>query len=664
MTQHDAPHRRTDREAGAVAAAARAVRQAPRPHDPVRDDRGSADLCAVDRELPAQLAERPARRRPHRGAGAGRRPERHGAGQPGAANPRQRRRPRGGDEDGHAAPAARRLRHAADDPPRHRHAQRAVVPRHPRCLRHAAVRRQGRDAGGRAGADGRRLPRDRAGRGAAAPGHAALLVQHHAAVAGHLGHHRDAGLFRAALPAGAADAPHHREHDAVPRRPGESGARHRRVAAARTRWAWPSASSPACSATSPRCCSRRAISRRSGSRCRRSTTICAICSPRRSFFSEGLTQPARPAGAALRAEADARARTRHCVLRVDAVLRPRAGAAAGSQARGGRRRWSRRCTRRWRWPNPGSPGSPRSSAASLSMPTPTSCLRVLLNLARNAVQALETRAPNDPARDQVRITGRREGAVVVIEVSDTGPGIPAKVARASVRGVPDLGAQRRNGPRPRHRRRTRPRPRRRDQAGRRHHRRDLPPHHSGPGGRTRRPPQRAGEGVSMTLLARASCGLRLALSRHCRRDPGGRAIADPAHHHSPRHGSTRIARSISSADGSRLLFKGKPISASGACPSDYMRGTVTRLGARHLPAAGFRRRLRHHGQRDWASAARAAALPPDLAKRGMKPIAMPRSAPLACGISLAERQAPVAQLDRALDYESRGREFESLRARQ
>ena len=60
------------------------------------------------------------------------------------------------------------------------------------------------------------------------------------------------------------------------------------------------------------------------------------------------------------------------------------------------------------------------------MPTPTSCFRVLLNLARNAVQALETRAPNDPARDQVRITGRREGAVVVIEVSDTGPGIPAQ----------------------------------------------------------------------------------------------------------------------------------------------------------------------------------------------------------------------------------------------
>jgi signal transduction histidine kinase len=51
-------------------------------------------------------------------------------------------------------------------------------------------------------------------------------------------------------------------------------------------------------------------------------------------------------------------------------------------------------------------------------------LRVILNLSRNAVQALETKAPNDPTRDQVRITGRREGAVVVIEISDTGPGFP------------------------------------------------------------------------------------------------------------------------------------------------------------------------------------------------------------------------------------------------
>lgn len=57
---------------------------------------------------------------------------------------------------------------------------------------------------------------------------------------------------------------------------------------------------------------------------------------------------------------------------------------------------------------------------------PDQLLRVVLNLTRNAVQALQTRAPNDPARDQIRITGRREGAVTMIEVSDTGPGIPAK----------------------------------------------------------------------------------------------------------------------------------------------------------------------------------------------------------------------------------------------
>lgn len=60
---------------------------------------------------------------------------------------------------------------------------------------------------------------------------------------------------------------------------------------------------------------------------------------------------------------------------------------------------------------------------------PDQLFRVLVNLGRNAMQALETRAPNDPARDQVRLTGRRQGAVVIIEMSDTGPGVPER-ARA------------------------------------------------------------------------------------------------------------------------------------------------------------------------------------------------------------------------------------------
>jgi signal transduction histidine kinase len=55
--------------------------------------------------------------------------------------------------------------------------------------------------------------------------------------------------------------------------------------------------------------------------------------------------------------------------------------------------------------------------------------RILVNVSRNAMQALQARGAGDPARDQIRITGRREGSVVVIEVSDTGPGISDK-ARA------------------------------------------------------------------------------------------------------------------------------------------------------------------------------------------------------------------------------------------
>jgi signal transduction histidine kinase len=52
--------------------------------------------------------------------------------------------------------------------------------------------------------------------------------------------------------------------------------------------------------------------------------------------------------------------------------------------------------------------------------------RVLNNLCRNAVQALESEGDND---GEIAVAGRREGAVTVIEVADTGPGVPEK-ARA------------------------------------------------------------------------------------------------------------------------------------------------------------------------------------------------------------------------------------------
>lgn len=56
---------------------------------------------------------------------------------------------------------------------------------------------------------------------------------------------------------------------------------------------------------------------------------------------------------------------------------------------------------------------------------PDQLFRVVLNIARNAVQALEARAPLDPERDQIRIKAKRLGTTVEIEMADTGPGIPA-----------------------------------------------------------------------------------------------------------------------------------------------------------------------------------------------------------------------------------------------
>lgn len=60
---------------------------------------------------------------------------------------------------------------------------------------------------------------------------------------------------------------------------------------------------------------------------------------------------------------------------------------------------------------------------------PDQLFRVLLNLVRNAAQALESDKSGAAVARQIRITGRREGAVTILEISDTGPGIPEK-ARA------------------------------------------------------------------------------------------------------------------------------------------------------------------------------------------------------------------------------------------
>ena len=147
-------------------------------------------------------------------------------------------------------------------------------------------------------------------------------------------------------------------------------------------------------------------------------------------------------------------------------------------------------------------------------------LRVLINLARNAVQALESRAPNEPSRDQIRITGRREGAVVVLELADTGPGLSEKARAASVRGIPGLDARRRHRPWPHHRGRTRALAWRRDQAGGRHDRCDIPHHHSRPRRRSAGMAQRTGARLTLSpLMAElvAKSGVHAALRQRVRR---------------------------------------------------------------------------------------------------------------------------------------------------
>ena len=157
------------------------------------------------------------------------------------------------------------------------------------------------------------------------------------------------------------------------------------------------------------------------------------------LFSDGLSQSARSARAALRAEADALAGARHRAVPVDAVLRPRAGAAAGAASRSSSSRWSRRCARRWALADAAQIGWIVAIERGMMVDADhDQLLRVLLNLTRNAAQALETpRAERSAARpDPHHRPPRGRGG------GDRGvghrPGLPGEGARASVRGVPGL----------------------------------------------------------------------------------------------------------------------------------------------------------------------------------------------------------------------------------
>ena len=140
-------------------------------------------------------------------------------------------------------------------------------------------------------------------------------------------------------------------------------------------------------------------------------------------------QRARSARSTVCTEADALAGARHRLLSVDVIVWPCAGSAARSPyASGGavvnevRESAGLAADASLTWVN-------AIERGLMIDADPDHLFRILLNLVRNAAQALENQPQSESVPAQIRVTGRREGAVTIIEVSDTGPGVPDR-ARA------------------------------------------------------------------------------------------------------------------------------------------------------------------------------------------------------------------------------------------
>ena len=215
---------------------------------------------------------------------------------------------------------------------------------------------------------------------------------------------------------------------------------------------------------------------------------------------------------------------------------------------------------------------------------PDQLFRVLLNLVRNAAQALEGRPKSDAATQQIRITGRREGAVAIIEVSDTGPGVPAKARDHLFEAFQTSG-----GP-------------------------------AAAGSGLRSPPNWSAPMAATSIWSKAPSA----------RPSGSRS----------RTGRWNCTASATSARGRKRLRSSRAFGVA---------------------------------LRRWASPTDRQIAPVGPCQAGPEPVAMARfrdlrRVPNACGIEgfaprMPAKNAPVAQLDRAPDYEFGGQEFEFLRAR-
>ena len=286
--------------------------------------------------------------------------------------------------------------------------------------------RQPGDPRGRAGARRRAIHRGGDRRSAAAAGDVPVFPQPAAGLAGDRGADRGAGLSGAALSVRAADAAADREPGRLPRKPGKLGADHRAEPARRR--------DRRRRARIVRHAARPGVDAASEEPARRARA-CGLQDQPRSAQPAGVLaiavgparQRARSAGAALCAETDALAGARHRVLPVDAVLWPRAGGRARpphdpGRARGRRgARIRRACRRRLDHLD-----QRDRARAHRSTPIPTSCFACCSIWCATPRRRWKASRKGDAATQQIRITGRREGTVAIIEVSDTGPGVPAK----------------------------------------------------------------------------------------------------------------------------------------------------------------------------------------------------------------------------------------------
>ena len=430
-----------------------------------------SDLPAVDRPLPAGLSRAADRKRHPGRPGARRHARQHGdrGGQTQPAQPRPGRRRRAGRaEQAQARPdehrAARPHADLQSEEPRRAGADLgcAVGDGAGRLALHPGRRRIDAPAEGH-GVDRRR-------RAADADRHVRLREPHPGPVDHHRAVHRRPALSGAALAGDPAAAGPVVRHDRLPPRAG--GGRNRAGAdpAATTRSASSTASSRTCSAScAPRCARSRAWPR-SARPPTRSTTTCATCCRRRGCCPTGWRAATTSARACWR----------------------RPSSTPSTARRGWRATPSNMCaTGRRPSSTPldladlvdevglalqeqGEDSNPNIVRDWLNEVGEGPARRAPTATCSTACSSISAATPSRPARTAVTVRARANGADLLVDVADNGPGVPQAAWPTALPALRHRRPRRRRGARPRHRPRPGARARRRHRARRDRPRRARP----------------------------------------------------------------------------------------------------------------------------------------------------------------------------------------------